>query len=77
MSIKVSNIRLELGEPEELLPGKIASRLAISADSILGWRIIRKSLDARGYDDVHFAYSAAVDLSDDDCELVFKRPMQS
>jgi uncharacterized protein len=75
MSIKVSNIRLELGEPEEGLPGKIASRLAISTESILGWRIIRKSLDARGHDDVHFAYSAAVDLSDQDCERVFKRPI--
>jgi uncharacterized FAD-dependent dehydrogenase len=75
MSIKVSNIRLELGEPEEGLPGKIASRLAISTDSILGWRIIRKSLDARGHDDVHFAYIAAVDLSDDDRERVFKGTM--
>ena len=75
MSIKVSNIRLELGEPEESLPGKIASRLAISTDSILGWRIIRKSLDARGHDDVHFAYSAAVDLAEGDRERVFNAPM--
>ena len=72
MSIKISNIRLELGEPEETLPGKIASRLAISTDSILGWRIIRKSLDARGHDDVHFAYSAAVELSDSDSKRVLE-----
>jgi uncharacterized FAD-dependent dehydrogenase len=74
MSIKVSNIRLELGEPEESLPAKIASRLAISADSILGWRFIRKSLDARGHDDVHFSCSAAVELSDTDCERVLTGP---
>ena len=66
MPIKVSNIRLELGEPESLLPNKIASRLSMPPDAILGWRIIRKSLDARGHDDVHFAYSAAVDLSEND-----------
>src|SRR5262249_7025159 len=70
--IKVSNIRLELDEPEQTLPGKIASRLAVSTDSILGWRIIRKSLDARGHDDVHFAYSAAVELSDSDSKRVLE-----
>jgi uncharacterized protein len=75
MPIKVSNIRLELGEPEEHLPAKIAGRLAISTDSIRGWRIVRKSLDARGHDDVHFAYSAAVDLSDGDCQRVLGGPM--
>ena len=74
MSIKVTNIRLELGEPEESLPEKIAGRLAIAPDSILGWRIIRKSLDARGHDDVHFAYSAAVDLSESDLARVCKSP---
>jgi uncharacterized FAD-dependent dehydrogenase len=75
MSIKVSNIRLELGEPEEILPGKIATRLAISTDSIRGLRIIRKSLDARGHDDVHFAYSAAVELSDGDYKRVTDGPV--
>ncbi len=70
MSIKLTNIRLELGEPEESLPEKIAGRLALGRDSILGWRIIRKSLDARGHDDVHFAYSAAVDLSESDLARV-------
>jgi uncharacterized FAD-dependent dehydrogenase len=46
--------------------------LALSRDSIRGWRIIRKSLDARGHDDVHFAISAAVDLLGDDFERVVK-----
>ena len=31
-------------------------------DAILNWRILRKSLDARGHDDIHFIYAAAVDL---------------
>ena len=34
MSIKVANIRLELGEPEESLPAKIAGRLGLAADAI-------------------------------------------
>jgi uncharacterized protein len=72
MSIKVTNIRLELGEPEESLPEKIAGRLALPLESIVGWRIIRKSLDARGHDDVHFAYTAAVELAEGDFERVSK-----
>jgi uncharacterized FAD-dependent dehydrogenase len=70
MPIKVSNIRLELEEPEEELPAKIAGRLHVARDAILSWRILRKSLDARGHDDIHFNYSAAVDLPEEDLERV-------
>jgi uncharacterized FAD-dependent dehydrogenase len=66
MPIKIDNIRLELGEPEEGLPAKIARRLEVPEGAILGWRILRKSLDARGHDDIHFTYAAAVELDPDD-----------
>jgi uncharacterized FAD-dependent dehydrogenase len=66
MPIKLNNIRLELGESEEGLPAKIARRLDLPADAILGWRILRKSLDARCHDDIHFTISAAVDLATED-----------
>ena len=56
MSIKVANIRLELDEPEEGLPEKIAARLGRSAPTRSShWRILRKSLDARRHDDLHFS----------------------
>lgn len=64
MSIRIANIRLELGEPEEGLPDKIASRLGLDAGALSGWRILRKSLDARSHDDIHFTYSAEVQLPD-------------
>ena len=64
MSIRIANIRLELGEPEEGLPEKIADRLGLGPDAIAGWRILRKSLDARSHDDLHFTYSAEVRLAD-------------
>ncbi len=54
MPIKVTNIRLELDETEEGLPEKIAARLGLPRDAIVHWRILRKSLDARGHDDIHF-----------------------
>ncbi len=66
MPIKVSNLRLELEESEDQLPEKIAGRLGLPRDAIVHWRILRKSLDARGHDDIHFSYAATVDLGDDE-----------
>jgi uncharacterized protein len=66
MPIKVANIRLELEEPEDVLPEKLAIRLGLPADAISHWRILRKSLDARSHDDIHFSYAAVVDLDDHD-----------
>jgi uncharacterized FAD-dependent dehydrogenase len=67
MSIRVGNIRLELGESEEGLPERIAARLGLGSEAIAGWRILRKSLDARSHDDLHFTYSAVVDLAAGAC----------
>jgi uncharacterized FAD-dependent dehydrogenase len=66
MSLKVSNIRLELEEPEQSLPTRIAERLGLGTEAITRWRILRKSLDARSHDDVHFSYAAEVELAGDD-----------
>jgi uncharacterized protein len=66
MPIKLANIRLELEESEEGLPDKIAIRLGLPRESIMSWRILRKSLDARGHDDIHFSYAASVDLPEPD-----------
>jgi uncharacterized FAD-dependent dehydrogenase len=62
MPIKVANIRLELDESEDALPEKIATRLGLPREAVVEWRILRKSLDARGHDDIHFSYAAAVEL---------------
>ncbi len=70
MSIRVANIRLELGEPEESLPHKLAARLGLAPAAIERWRILRKSLDARSHDDVHFVYAAAVDLVEEDARRI-------
>jgi uncharacterized FAD-dependent dehydrogenase len=62
---KVANVRLELDEPEEALPEKLSERFGVGRDAIAHWRILRKSLDARRHDDLHFIYSAEVDFADD------------
>jgi uncharacterized FAD-dependent dehydrogenase len=65
MSWKINNVRLALDEPEAELPQRLASDLALPADAIRRVRILRKSLDARRHDDIHFVYAAEVDLADD------------
>ena len=65
MSLKVANIRLELDEPEEALPTKVAAKLGRGADRVGSVRILRKSLDARRHDDLHYIYAAEVELPDD------------
>jgi uncharacterized protein len=66
MPIKLTNIRLELDDSEDGLPEKIARKLGLPREAILNWRILRKSLDARGKGDIHFSYAAAVDLPEPD-----------
>jgi uncharacterized FAD-dependent dehydrogenase len=74
MLFKLANIRIELGEPEEGLREKIAAHLGLSSDALGHWRILRKSLDARRHDDIHFSYSAAVDLAEDDAIRISASP---
>lgn len=62
MSLKIANVRLELDEPEVALPEKLSERLGIGREAIARWRILRKSLDARRHDDLHFVYSAEVEV---------------
>src|SRR5437660_6598671 len=66
MSLKVANLRLELDEPEAALPEKLSARLGIRPEDIARWRILRKSLDARRHDDLHFVCAAEVELPGDE-----------
>ncbi|WP_165232448.1 NAD(P)/FAD-dependent oxidoreductase [Aquisphaera insulae] len=63
MSLKVSNLRLDLDDPEQDLPRRLAGRLGLDPSDLLRWRILRKSLDARRHDDLHFMYAMEVDVS--------------
>lgn len=64
MSLKVSNIRLGLDEPEAQLTDRVAESLGVPAAEITRCRILRKSLDARRRDQIEFVYAAEVDLPD-------------
>src|SRR6266404_1157728 len=69
MPVKVNNIRLELDDPEECLPQRAVERLGVGRDAISHWRILRKSLDARRHDEIHFLYAAEVELPGDEAAL--------
>lgn len=64
MSLRVSNLKLALDEPEEALPGRLAAALGMAPDALGPWRILRKSLDARKHDEIHFVYAVEVGLPD-------------
>jgi uncharacterized protein len=70
MSLRVTNLSLELDEPEALLPERLAARLGLTPDAIRSWRILRKSVDARNRSEIKFVYSAEVELPADEAALV-------
>jgi uncharacterized FAD-dependent dehydrogenase len=70
MSIRVSNLRLGLDEPEAALGEHLARALGVRADALRHWRILRKSLDARNRDALQFVYTAEVSAGEDEDRLV-------
>lgn len=70
MAIRVTNLRLGLDEPESALPDHLARILGIAPGDLASWRILRKSLDARRKDALHFVYSAEVRCLAEEARIV-------
>lgn len=64
MPMLVRNLRLGLDEPEERLVARAAKRLRVPIDAIRAYAPVRRSLDARDHDDVHFVYHLELALHD-------------
>ncbi|MBI3838438.1 MAG: NAD(P)-binding protein, partial [Planctomycetia bacterium] len=64
MSIRLSNIRMSIEEPEPALVLRAARALDVRPDDIERWRILRKSLDVRDKSDIAYVYSLEVALRD-------------
>lgn len=60
--ILVRNLRLAPGEDFSSLRGRAAKKLGIRPDEITEEKLIRRSLDARKKDDIHYVCSLAVSL---------------
>jgi uncharacterized FAD-dependent dehydrogenase len=66
MSIRISNIRLGLDEPEAALPEQLGRVLNLQPEAWQRWRILRKSLDARDKHALQFVYTLEVTLPEDE-----------
>lgn len=60
--IKITDLSLSLSAGREELLEQAAARLSVSAQRITTLRILKKSVDARKKNDIHFQYTVAVAL---------------
>lgn len=65
MPLRVSNLQLPVEGPETDLPDEIARVLGVDSSDLTGYRILRKSLDARQRHGLKFVYTVSVDLPSD------------
>jgi len=70
MPIRISNLRVDVEEPESTLPEHIARILKLPLDQIIRWRILRKSLDARDKDLFQFVYAVEAALPPEESRIV-------
>ena len=61
--IQIHNLRLNLQETEDALLQKAAARLQIKPSSISHFHIVKKSLDARKKQDIHYVYAVEFDAA--------------
>src|SRR5438552_14990981 len=64
MSLRVSNLRLPVEEPEVNLPAHLARAIGLTPTDLGRWRIVRKALDLRDKRQLRFVYNFEVDLPD-------------
>lgn len=64
--ILVRNIRLEIGESEDILLSKAMSALRLKRCDIKSFKIQKKSLDARKKNDIHYKYALALCLENEE-----------
>jgi uncharacterized FAD-dependent dehydrogenase len=78
VSIRISNLRSSIDQPEADLPGRVAEVLAVSRSDLARWRILRKSLDTRNKDSLQFVYTVEAALTDDEAGVVERaRPLRA
>ena len=70
MSLRVSNLRLPIEEPEARLPDHLARTLGLKPTDISRWRILRKALDLRDKHQLRFVYNFEVDLPTDEAKVL-------
>jgi uncharacterized FAD-dependent dehydrogenase len=70
MSIRISNLRLPIEEPEANLPAHLARTLGLKPTDLGRWRIVRKALDLRDKRQLRFVYNFEIDLPAEESQVV-------
>ena len=68
--ILVRNLRLEPDEPLDTLKRRAAKKLRLDEKQIADWKPVKRSLDARKKDDLHYVCAAAVALRCDEAAVL-------
>ncbi len=63
--IRINNIKIYEDISEKELLNLIVKKYSINVNSILSWHIVKKSIDARKKDDVHYSYSIDLELKNE------------
>jgi uncharacterized FAD-dependent dehydrogenase len=69
MSLRVTNLRLPIEEPEANLPHHLARALGLTPADLSRWRVVRKALDVRDKRHLRFVYNFEVDLPADELRV--------
>lgn len=64
--LRITGLRLKVGEREAQLAGMVCARLGIKPDELLDWRISKKSIDARKKTGVYLVYSVDAAVRNED-----------
>ena len=68
--ILIRSLRLEIGEELSLLSSKAAKKLRIAPEDIVSCEPVRRSLDARKKNDIHYVCSVAVAVRGNEKQLI-------
>ena len=68
--ILVRNLRLEPGEPAEKLKRLAAKKLRVPERDIVELKLVKRSLDARKKNDIHYVCAAAVTVKGNEEKII-------
>ena len=63
--LRLSNVRISEDLSHEEVIRKALRKYRIRPEDVLSWRLVRKSIDARDKSDVHYRYTADVEVRDE------------
>ena len=71
--LKITNIKIYKNLTNEDLINTICQKFHIALNDIVDWKIIKKSIDARKKDDIHYNYSVAIKVNNENKYKKFEK----